>query len=120
MDTRRGRNNDRRFDLRLAFEPLEDRRLLTVNYALTDLGTLPGGTISLAEGINNNGQVVGSSSTTDGNQHAFLYSNGTMHDLGVLPGGTSSTASGINDNGVVVGSSDSAPASSMPSSTTMA
>ncbi len=75
-----------------------------VQYAITDLGTL-GGTYSLANGINNSGQVVGEAATSDGNAHAFLYSDsGSMQDLGTL-GGTSSRAYGINDSGQVVGSS---------------
>jgi probable HAF family extracellular repeat protein len=90
----------------LVFEALETRRLLTVTYGLTDLGTLPGGSMSSAQAINSSGQVVGGSSTASGNQHAFLYSNGTMYDLGVLPGGNGSSATGINDNGVITGSSE--------------
>ena len=70
-----------------------------VQYAVTDLGTLPGSTSSFANGINASGQVVGETGPGD----AFLYCNGTMTDLGTLPGGSESSAYGINDNGQVVG-----------------
>ena len=73
-------------------------------YTVTDLGTLPGGSASAAYSINNSGQVVGYS-TTSGNNHAFLYSGGTMNDLGTLPGGDGSSANSINNSGQVVGSS---------------
>lgn len=87
----------------LAAEPLEDRRLLTVSYNVTDLGTL-GGSVSLAYGVNASGQVVGGSTAADGSPHAFLYTAGTMQDLGVLPGGgTSAAGRSINDSGQVVG-----------------
>ncbi len=76
------------------------------NGTVKDLGTLPGGTSSSAEGINASGQVVGSSDRGDGLVHAFLYSNGVMTDLGTLPGGATSYATGINDNGQIVGYSD--------------
>lgn len=78
----------------------------TVGYDVINLGTLPGGNSSSANGINSFGQVVGSSDRDNGTR-AFLYSNGTMTDLGTLPGGTFSSASGINNSGQVVGSSDS-------------
>ena len=70
---------------------------------LQDLGTL-GGSKSIAEGINNLGDVVGMADTASGDKHAFLYSGGTMHDLGTL-GGNRSTATAINDSGQIVGSS---------------
>jgi len=68
---------------------------------IINLGTL-GGLDSAAYGINDAGQVVGKVSTADGNERAFLYSNGVMTDLGTL-GGTYSAAYGINDTGQVVG-----------------
>ena len=73
-----------------------------VLYSVTDLGTL-GGTLSGANGINDAGQIVGSSMTTgDAAYHPFLYSGSTMTDLGTL-GGTYSETHGINSSGQVVG-----------------
>ena len=69
-----------------------------ISYDLTDLGTL-GGTNSFANGINNAGEVVGSSFLpANSDQHPFLYVSGTMHDLGV-----SGSGSGINTAGEVTG-----------------
>lgn len=73
------------------------------NGVMKDIGTL-GGLFSYAWGINNNGQVVGHSYTSvgDNTQHAFLFDGTSMVDLGTL-GGTDSTAMGINDRGKVAG-----------------
>lgn len=76
-----------------------------------DLGTL-GGTSSNGIEINNLGQVVGSSITSSGENHAFRTAansiiNAATDDLGTL-GGTASTAFDINDLGQVVGSSTTA------------
>ena len=73
---------------------------------MTDLGTL-GGDYSRAYGINARGQVVGSSDTASGEDHAFLWEKGTMTDLGTL-GGDHSDANGINARGQVVGYSHTA------------
>jgi probable HAF family extracellular repeat protein len=72
-------------------------------YSVTDLGTL-GGNYSGAYDINDMEQVVGSSATSSGNHHAFLWQNGAMQDLGTL-GGTWSHAWRINKAGQVVGQS---------------
>lgn len=77
-------------------------------YSLTDLGTLPGKTISHPTGINNQGQVTGFTET-----HAFLWSNGVMTDLGTLPGGAISTGQAINALGQVVGDSQYAQGGSI-------
>ena len=75
------------------------------SYTVTDLGTLGGGTsFVFFGGINNRGQVVGVSSTSDSASHAFLYTDGQMIDIGTL-GGSSSDASSINNRGQVVGDS---------------
>jgi probable HAF family extracellular repeat protein len=63
------------------------------------LGTL-GGANSFANAINDLGEVTGTSTTADGQYHAFVWSPGRgMEDIG--PG----EGHGINANGVVVGTS---------------
>ena len=79
-----------------------------ITYSLTDLGTLPGKTISHPTGINNQGQVTGFTET-----HAFLWTNGVMTDLGTLPGGSISTGVAINALGEVVGDSQYAQGGSI-------
>jgi len=89
---------------------------LWTNGQMQDLGSL-GGTIAVpsrsplesAPGgpvLNNRGQVVGTSTLAgDDNEHAFLWTSGTMIDLGTL-GGDGSQALAINEAGQVVGRSD--------------
>jgi uncharacterized membrane protein len=62
---------------------------------------LPGATQSSANGINNSGQIVGSS--TIGSTVATIWNGTTPTALGSLPGGTYSYANGINNSGQVVG-----------------
>jgi probable HAF family extracellular repeat protein len=64
-----------------------------------------GGFSSGAAGINDAGQVVGTSSTNEGSRHAFITGPDGMgmRDLGTLGGFGSSGAVGINDAGQVVG-----------------
>lgn len=77
-----------------------------------DLGAPDGFAISEANGLNNNGEVVGDATDSghlpdmsfpeavEAHQpHAFLYSHGTMTDLG------KGVAHGINDKGQIVGGS---------------
>jgi probable HAF family extracellular repeat protein len=77
------------------------RAVLWEGEGVTDLGTL-GGVFGLAKGINDRGQVVGSSSLASGEEHAFLWGTGVMTDLGTL-GGDFSLANRINHRGEVVG-----------------
>jgi len=71
----------------------------------TDLGVLLGGTNSYALGLNNSNQVVGASSTANGN-HAVVWQNKTVNDLNNLVnamGWNLKEACGINDVGQIVG-----------------
>jgi probable HAF family extracellular repeat protein len=86
--------------------------------AMIDLGTLgifPGS--SRANAINNDGQIVGSTTSCNGSacdtsQYAFLYENGVMTNLqklfdpswlGFNPGVVTSSATDINNRGDVIG-----------------
>jgi len=83
----------------------ETHAFLFENGAMVDLGTLHGGE-SGAAGINDRGQVVGTSDS-----HAFLFENGVMVDLGTLGtvlGADRSFANSINNRGEVVGSASPA------------
>jgi probable HAF family extracellular repeat protein len=94
----------------LSPEPLEDRQLMS-SYAVLHLGSL-GGTATVPLALNNQGEVVGWSSTA-GNEtaHAFRYRKGRLTDLGTL-GGKLSSATGINNRGEIVGMSNVALGSS--------
>jgi probable HAF family extracellular repeat protein len=77
-----------------------------INPTTDDLGTF-GGTYSCANDINENGCVVGISSTNN-SHHAFIYSgNGPMQDLNDMidpsTGWELQEATGINDRGQIVG-----------------
>jgi probable HAF family extracellular repeat protein len=62
-----------------------------------------GGSVSsVANGINNSGQVVGYSYMLTGATHATIWNGATPTDLGTL-GGQGTFATGINDSGQVVG-----------------
>jgi probable HAF family extracellular repeat protein len=62
-----------------------------------DLGTL-GGCCSRVAAINNRGQIVGSSATASGEDHAFLWQDGVMTDIGAF------NAVALNERGQVTGS----------------
>jgi len=83
-----------------------------INPATDNLGSLAvSASETHAKGINNFGQVVGSSSiatTANGDTHAFLYDEGQMLDLNnLIPTGSNfvlRTANAINNKGQIVGS----------------
>jgi probable HAF family extracellular repeat protein len=71
---------------------------------MTDIGVLPGDSLSEALDVNDQGQVVGVSLPSF---HAFLYEDGKMFDLNSLsPKGSPLlliAANGINENGEITG-----------------
>jgi probable HAF family extracellular repeat protein len=79
------------------------------NGAITNLHTLPGDFAAIASGINNRGQVVGS--TLDSNfqfdLHAFIYQDGVMTNLNkFFPADSNlyaTMANQINERGQIVG-----------------
>jgi probable HAF family extracellular repeat protein len=71
---------------------------------LTDIGNL-GRLRASATAVNERGQVVGTSDTAAGAQHAVVWERGVMTDLGTLGGSISSTID-IDEHGRIVGASD--------------
>ena len=72
-------------------------------YNLTNLGNLGGQ--STASALNNEGQVVGSATLSDGSLTSFLWQESTgMVNIGILPGDNEGGAVSINDAGQITGS----------------
>jgi probable HAF family extracellular repeat protein len=91
-----------RLSLTSAFLLLACGNASAVEYAFKDLGTL-GGNMSQAFGVNNTGQVVGSSNISlNGTQLATLWSGNGATTL-TLSGTTDSAANAINNRGQIVG-----------------
>jgi probable HAF family extracellular repeat protein len=86
----------------LLFAALAAAQPTNANPQLIELGTL-GGDDSMAWDINNRGQVVGGSTTTLGDQHAFLWDKGKMIDLVGEVEGFHSAATFISDSGKITG-----------------
>ncbi len=71
-------------------------------YVVTDLGTL-GGDYAVATDLNDESQVVGQTTDTNGMGWAFVWKNGRMENLGALPGGSNSKAYAVNNRGHIAG-----------------
>jgi probable HAF family extracellular repeat protein len=76
-------------------------------YAVKDLGALAGASFSMADSINDLGEVVGQKHTSDdAREHGFLYSGDQVQDLGPLSNQQDIQRLDINDSGQIVGESD--------------
>lgn len=89
-----------------------ERAILWQRGATIDLGPLPGEFTSMAEGINNRGQIVGGArrESDDSSRafHAVIWNDRAITPLAELPDAQESLALAINSPGQVVGYSGSA------------
>jgi probable HAF family extracellular repeat protein len=95
---------------------LQFKPVLWQNGKVQQLPTFPGDLNGIAFGINDSGQIAGTSgicaafdphsNTNIFPNHALLWQDGTMTDLGNLGGTTGNIALAINNQGQVVGDSD--------------
>ncbi len=74
--------------------------------SVSRLGTLPGGDLSWAYGINESNVITGFAKDRTGKDHAVRWDDeGHIEDLGALPGFAESTGFTINNDGTVAGRS---------------
>jgi probable HAF family extracellular repeat protein len=93
--------------LTAAAQDTQQRALPAVQYTITDLGTLDGGTFSQPFFIDRYGLVSGSASLPDGTQNAVLWLNGQMKDIGAPGlGGPNSIAFVDNESSRAVGEAE--------------
>lgn len=81
--------------------------LASAQYTVTDLGVFSGGNESYAYDVNESGEVVGFSMSSDGARGFIWDSVNGMQNLGALRNDPSSFALGINDSSLVAGFSGS-------------
>jgi probable HAF family extracellular repeat protein len=88
----------------IAFVPVLASARAVAAPQMTDLGTL-GGNSSVANDVNESGQIVGAATLPNGETHAFLFTPwvGRMVDLGTVLGGRVSIANAISNRGQIVG-----------------
>jgi len=93
--------------IRSAAQDQQEHVKKQVLYSVKDLGTL-GGTLGVAEGINDRGLVAGTANLAgDQSTHAFLWREGVKTDLGTLGGVNSSEQWAVNDDrGLIVGAAE--------------
>src|ERR1700722_3879726 len=85
------------FPMTVAAQNAEQRPAPATRYTVIDLGTLSGGSFSQPFFMNRYGLVRGSSSLSDGSQHATLWLEGLKIDIGASGlGGPNSIAFGNN------------------------
>jgi probable HAF family extracellular repeat protein len=74
------------------------------SYSVTDLGVLAGDQMSTAQGLNDKGQAVGTSSNENGEFGvATLFSGGQAVSLGTLAASDDTIAEAINESGQITG-----------------
>jgi len=77
------------------------------NGHVKDLGVLPGGRDSSAEGLNDSGDIVGASNASlGGNFMPVIWRKGRPRTLAVPEGVQSGSAVDINDSGMIIGNVD--------------
>jgi probable HAF family extracellular repeat protein len=90
-----------------ASDGIYDHAVLWRKGKVHDLGTLPGGSMSLAYSTNDSDEIVGSSDGEGHQPQALLWDKHQhLHDLGTLPAGNYSQALAINQRGKVAGYSN--------------
>ena len=81
--------------------------LWTFERGIVNLGTLPGDALSEATGINDFGQIVGTSFDASGSPRVFLWENGQIYDLNTLVQANAPLyllySGDINDRGEITG-----------------
>jgi probable HAF family extracellular repeat protein len=74
-------------------------------YVVTELEPMPEGSVSVVRGVNDDGEVVGSTQT-GGRHRGMLINGGKRQNINGMGGSDYSTANGINSTGQTVGSSN--------------
>jgi probable HAF family extracellular repeat protein len=73
------------------------------SYTATTVIPLPGGTGTIAHGVNDGGVVVGQADDNTGEFNAFVFQNGVTTALPFLAGGSDAQAWSVNNSNVIVG-----------------